>query len=564
MTITLQNTEKGQCYAVKFDRYRQQVVDKLKSSVSIRWWDKQTGAWLIPATNKCKAELDQLTYYVRHFEPVQWGTIAQSQTEEDVAFQIPEMPELDGEHGLKVQPYPYQLQGIARGLQLKRFINGDDMGLGKTLESIATINKADAFPCLVICPNVVKINWQREWHKFTDKKAMVLTDSVRDSWPFFWQTGMNQVFIVNYESLRKYFVRRITKAEKWTLKDVEFHNTIKLFKSVIIDESHKVKSTATQQTKFCKGIASGKEYIILLTGTPVVNKPKDLVAQLGIMDRMIDMGGWKGFMLRYCSGPNQASNLKELNYKLWQHCFFRREKSKVLTQLPDKVRQIVSCEITNRKEYMEAERDLIDYLKRYKEADDEKIQKSLKGEVMVRIGILKDITARGKLKEVIDFVKDFRENGKKIILFCNLHEIVDRLMIAFPSAVCVTGRQNMQEKQASVDAFQKNPKTDVIICSIKAASAGITLTAASDVAFIELPWTYADCDQAESRAHRIGQKDSVNCYYLLGRRTIDQKLYRIIEEKKHISNAVLGAEDNIQTNIVDMMANLFDTNEEEE
>ena len=438
------------------------------------------------------------------------------------------------------------------------------MGLGKSLESIATINKADAFPCLVICPNVVKINWQREWHKFTDKKAMVLTDSVRDSWPFFWQTGMNQVFIVNYESLRKYFVRRITKAEKWTLKDVEFHNTIKLFKSVIIDESHKVKSTATQQTKFCKGIASGKEYIILLTGTPVVNKPKDLVAQLGIMDRMIDMGGWKGFMLRYCSGPNQASNLKELNYRLWKHCFFRREKSKVLTQLPDKVRQIVSCEITNRKEYMDAERDLIDYLKRYKEADDEKIQKSLKGEVMVRIGILKDITARGKLKEVIDFVKDFRENGKKIILFCNLHEIVDRLMIAFPSAVCVTGRQNMQEKQASVDAFQKNPKTDVIICSIKAASAGITLTAASDVAFIELPWTYADCDQAESRAHRIGQKDSVNCYYLLGRRTIDQKLYRIIEEKKHISNAVLGAEDNIQTNIVDMMANLFDTNEEEE
>lgn len=564
MTITLQNTEKGQCYAVKFDRYHQQVVDKLKSSVSIRWWDKQTGAWLIPATNKCKAELDQLTYYVRHFEPVQWGTVAQSQTEEDVAFQIPEMPELDGDHGLKVQPYPYQLQGIARGLQLKRFINGDDMGLGKSLESIATINKADAFPCLVICPNVVKINWQREWHKFTDKKAMVLTDSVRDSWPFFWQTGMNQVFIVNYESLRKYFVRRIMKAEKWTLKDVEFHNTIKLFKSVIIDESHKVKSTATQQTKFCKGIASGKEYIILLTGTPVVNKPKDLVAQLGIMDRMIDMGGWKGFMLRYCSGPNQASNLKELNYKLWQHCFFRREKSKVLTQLPDKVRQIVSCEITNRKEYMDAERDLIDYLKRYKEADDEKIQKSLKGEVMVRIGILKDITARGKLKEVIDFVKDFRENGKKIILFCNLHEIVDRLMIAFPSAVCVTGRQNMQEKQASVDAFQKNPKTDVIICSIKAASAGITLTAASDVAFIELPWTYADCDQAESRAHRIGQKDSVNCYYLLGRRTIDQKLYRIIEEKKHISNAVLGAEDNIQTNIVDMMANLFDTNEEEE
>lgn len=438
------------------------------------------------------------------------------------------------------------------------------MGLGKTLESIATINKADAFPCLVICPNTVKINWQREWHKFTDKKAMVLTDSVRTSWPFFWQTGMNHVFIVNYESLRKYFVRRINKSEKWTLKDVEFHNTIKLFKSVIIDESHKVKSTATQQSKFCKGITAGKEWIILLTGTPVVNKPNDLICQLAIMDRMNDLGGWKYFTSRYCSGPHGASNLKELNFMLWKHCFFRREKSKVLTQLPDKVRQIVTCEITNRKEYQDAEHDLVDYLRRYKEADDEKVQKSLKGEVMVRIGILKDITARGKLREVIDFVKDFRENGKKIILFCNLHEIVDRLLQAFPSAVCVTGRQDMQQKQASIDAFQRNPKTDVIICSIKAAAAGITLTASSNVAFIELPWTYADCDQAESRAHRIGQKDSVNCYYLLGRKTIDQKLYRIIEEKKHISNAVLGAEDNIQTNIVDMMARIFDETEEEE
>lgn len=566
MLITLQNTQYGSYYAVKFDRYRQQVVDKFKESITVdgRRWDKASGAWIVPATNKGKAELDQFSYYIKHFEPVIWGDQKAVKSDEDVAYTLPDMPELEGDHGLKIEPYPYQLQGIARGLQLKRFINGDDMGLGKTLEAIATINKANAFPCLVICPNVVKINWQREWAKFTDKKAMVLTDSVRTSWPFFWQTGMNQVFIVNYESLRKYFVRRITKSEKWTLKDVEFHQTIKLFKSVIIDESHKVKSTSTQQSKFCKGIASGKEYIILLTGTPVVNKPNDLVCQLGIMDRMIDFGGWKYFMSRYCSGPNGASNLKELNFMLWKNCFFRREKAKVLTQLPDKVRQVMTCDITNRKEYQDAERDLINYLKKYKEADDEKIQKSLKGEVMVKIGILKDITARGKLKEVVEFVKDFRENGKKIILFCNLHEIVDRLLAAFPSAVCVTGRQNMEEKQASVDAFQKNPKTDIIICSIKAASAGITLTAASDVAFIELPWTYADCDQAESRAHRIGQKDSVNCYYLLGRRTIDQKLYKIIEAKKHISNAVLGAEDNIQTNIVDMMAHMFDETEESE
>jgi SWI/SNF-related matrix-associated actin-dependent regulator 1 of chromatin subfamily A len=281
------------------------------------------------------------------------------------------------------------------------------------------------------------------------------------------------------------------------------------------------------------------------------------------MDRTGDLGGWKHFITRYCSGPNEASNLKELNYQLWRHCFFRREKSKVLAQLPEKVRSIVTCEITNRKEYNDAERDLIEYLRRYKEADDDKIRKSMKGEVMVRIGILKDITARGKLRDVIEFVNDFRENGKKIILFCNLHDIVDRLLVAFPHAVCVTGRQDQEQKQAAIDGFQCNPKMDIIICSIKAASAGITLTAASDVAFIELPWTYADCDQAESRAHRIGQKDSVNCYYLLGRQTIDQKLYGIIEAKKQISNAILGATDEIETNVVDMMAKLFEKEEVE-
>lgn len=568
MQITLQNTHRGSVYAVKFDRYRKQVVDRLKTSITVsgRYYDRASNAWIIPASNEAKAQLDQFSYYVKNFESVQWGNTVPTSLDEDIVYQIPDMPTLEGDHGLKIEPYPYQKEGIARGLALKRFINGDDMGLGKTLESIATVNKAGAFPCLVICPNVVKINWQREWHKFTDKKAMILSDSVRDSWPFFWTTGMNQVFIVNYESLKKYFVRKILKAENWTLKDVVFHNTISLFKSVIIDESHKVKASSTQQSKFCKGIASGKEYIILLTGTPVVNKPKDLVAQLGIMERLTDMGGWKHFVSRYCSGPNEASNLKELNYMLWQKCFFRREKQKVLTQLPDKVRQVMTCEITNRKEYMDAERDLIMYLKKYKEADDAKIQKSLKGEVMVRIGILRDIAARGKLKEVVEFVQDFRESGQKLIIFCNLHDIVDRLLVAFPHAVCITGRQNMTEKQQAIDSFQKNPKADIVICSIKAAGTGVDglQKVCSDLLFIELPWTAADCDQAESRAHRIGVKENVTARYLLGRRTIDQKMYRIIEEKRKISAAVLGSEEEIETSIVDMMANLFNQADDDE
>lgn len=547
---------KGNVYEISF-RYRPVIVEKIKS-IDGRRYHADRKIWTVPTSKRI--ELEKIAYQIRQFEPIEWGANKREQ-EEDIAYTLPELPALNCSHNLKVTPYPYQLNGIARGLQLKRFMNCDEPGLGKTLQSIATVNLAGAFPCLVICPSSLKINWEREWHKFTDKKAMVLTDKVRDTWTFFWQTGMYQVFIVNYESLKKYFVQRIKKSNGWSLRDVEFRNSIQLFKSVIIDESHRCKSASTQQSKFCKGICAGKEWIIELTGTPVVNKPKDLIPQLSILGRMPDFGEYKNFVERYCAGPREASNLKELNYKLWTACMFRREKSLVLKDLPDKIRQVMTCEITNRKEYLDAEHDLIMYLQKYKDADDEKIAKALRGEVMVRIGILRNISARGKVREVIEFVNDFRENGQKIILFCSLHEVVDELKEKFPTAVSVTGRDSSDEKQQAVDAFQNDPGTDIIICSIKAAGVGLTLTASSNVAFVEFPWTYADCCQCEDRAHRIGQKNSVTCYYFLGRETIDEKVYKIIQNKKSIANAVTGATEVIEENVVDMVANIFSQNE---
>ena len=550
---------KGDNFELSF-KYKTSIIDRVRQ-IPGRRFDGAKKVWIVPT--RSRVELERMIYQIQQFENINWvnGT---EKKEEDIAYDIPELPDLTVPHNLKIQPYPYQLKGIARGLELKRFMNCDEPGLGKTLQSIATINLADAFPCLVICPSSLKINWLREWEKFTDKKAMILTDKVRDTWTFFFQTGMHQVFIVNYESLKKYFVQRIKKAEGWTLRDVEFRNSINLFKSVIIDESHRCKSASTQQDKFCKGICTGKEWVIELTGTPVVNRPKDLIPQLAILNRMEDFGGYKPFVNRYCSGQREASNLKELNFNLWQYCMFRREKSLVLTDLPDKIRQVNTCEITNRKEYMDAERDLIMYLQKYKDADDDKIEKALRGEVMVKIGLLRNISARGKVRDVIEFVKDFRENGKKIILFCSLHEVVDQLKRYFPTAVSVTGRESPDEKQRAVDAFQNNPKADIIICSIKAAGVGLTLTASSNVAFVEFPWTYADCCQCEDRAHRIGQKDSVTCYYFLGRRTIDEKVYRIIQEKKNIANAVTGSTEDIEENIVDMVARIFDTEYDDE
>lgn len=450
-------------------------------------------------------------------------------------------------HHLKITPYPYQEEGIRKGLEWKRLFIGDEPGLGKTLQSIGIIDTAGAYPALVICPSSLKINWQREVEKFTDKKALVLDNYNRTTWPYLLQMKMFHVAIVNYESLRKYFVWDIKGGKSFRLKDVVFCPQITAFKSVIIDESHRAKDPSAQQTKFVKGICTGKEYIILLSGTPVVNHPGDLVAQLSIMDRLKEFGGKNAFLLNYASGEKEASNLEELSKELYSRCLIRREKAKVLTQLPDKTRVDLYMDISNREEYDTAAQNLAQYLREYQQCTEHEIRRKMRIEALVRFMALRSIASKGKVAQAIDFVKVFLDGGNKLILFCSLHEIVDEFKKAFPKAVTVTGRDSAVMKQASVDAFQQREDVQLIICSIKAAGVGLTLTASSNVAFVELPWTYADCCQCEDRAHRIGQKDNVTCYYLLGRNTIDHKLYNIIQDKKTIANSIMASDDDIPT-----------------
>ncbi len=461
-------------------------------------------------------------------------------------------------HHLKIEPYDYQKEGIAFGLRTRRFLIGDEPGLGKTLQSIGVVDTANAYPCLVICPSSLKINWQREFEKFTDRKALVLDNSVATTWPYLLRMGMQQVAIVNYESLRKFFVwdiRSMRKGQAFRLKDVVFCPDIQLFKSVIIDESHRVKDPAAQQTIFTRGIVEGKNWRILLSGTPVVNRPADLIAQLSIMGRLAEFGGRTKFLADYGGGEitkerrgkdddDGLRNLDRLSDELYARCMIRREKAKVLTQLPDKTRVDLYVDISNREEYKLAAEDLAEYLRMYTECDDIAIRRKMRMEALVKFMTLRSLASKGKVRQAVDFVKTFLANGKPLILFCSLHEIVDELKRAFPGAVSVTGRDSMMMKQAAVDAFQSG-RAQLIICSIKAAGVGLTLTASSNVAFVEFPWTYADCCQCEDRAHRIGQKDNVTCYYLIGRHTIDRTLYNIIHQKKSVANQIMGANDDI-------------------
>lgn len=469
-------------------------------------------------------------------------------------------------HNLRIQPYPYQQEGIRFGLDRQRIFIGDEPGLGKTLQSIGIVDTANAYPCLVICPSSLKINWQREFEKFTDKKALVLDNSTRTTWPYLLKMKMHHAAIVNYESLRKFFVWDIKGGKSFRLKDVVFCPHINMFKSIIIDESHRVKDPSAQQTIFTKGIATGKQWCILLSGTPVVNRPEDLVAQLSIMGRLNEFGGRQEFVNRYCGGAEQGEpdNLQELSNRLYSTCMIRREKAKVLTELPDKTRCDLYVDISNREEYDLAQADLAEYLRQYTQASDPEIRRKMRMEALVKFMTLRSIAAKGKVTQAIDFAKNFLASGKPLILFCAYHEIVDQLQQAFPRAVRVTGRDSATAKQAAVDAFQSG-HAQLIICSIKAAGVGLTLTASSNVAFVEFPWTYADCCQCEDRAHRIGQKDNVTCYYLIGKGTIDHTLYNIIHHKKSIANQIMASNDDIPTDKMyfdELVNNLFTHNYE--
>lgn len=450
---------------------------------------------------------------------------------------------------LKLQPYDYQRKGIQYMVDHKRCFNGDDMGLGKTFQSIAAVSIARAYPCLVVAPATMKVTWQREFQRFIGKQAMILSNENKDSWHRHMETGTCNIFITNYESVKKYFVSRVRG--RTTVKNIVLDKRAAMFKSVIIDESHRCCNDTALWSIYLEAICVNKEYVWLLTGTPRITSNIDLIQQLQIMRRLDDFGGAARFKERYCQGPDKSSNLYELHYRLWEICYFRRDKAIALKDLPEKTRQYLTVDIDNRKEYEFAENDLIRYLVEYESASDATLKSAAKATAMVQINHLRQISARGKMKEAKQFIHDVIDGGDKLIVFAFHKSVMSEIMATFPGSVSVTGSDSQEKKQAAIDKFQNDPDCKLIALNYKSGGVGITLTAASRILFIEFPWTASDCEQAECRAHRNGQKNAVNCYYLLARNTIDERILEIIQKEREDSSVVTGAINNIEESIVD-------------
>jgi SWI/SNF-related matrix-associated actin-dependent regulator 1 of chromatin subfamily A len=243
----------------------------------------------------------------------------------------------------------------------------------------------------------------------------------------------------------------------------------------------------------------------------------------------------------------------------------RRLKKDVLKDLPAKIRSVVPLELENRDEYERAVEDFLGWLERHETElarkkleteqfveDPDKLEQVAKrvgkaaadraagAEALVSIGKLKQLAARGKIKTAVSWIRDVVEQDEKIIVFAVHHWVVDRLMEEFGAqAVRLTGKESQEQRQEAVDRFQNDDSVRVFVGNVAAAGVGITLTAASHVCFMELPWTPGAVCQAEDRAHRIGQEQTVNVYYLVAEGTIEEDIAEMLDRKADVLGQVL-------------------------
>ncbi|MDX6730843.1 MAG: SWI/SNF-related matrix-associated actin-dependent regulator of chromatin subfamily A-like protein 1, partial [Baekduia sp.] len=330
-------------------------------------------------------------------------------------------------------------------------------------------------------------------------------------------------------------------------------------RALVLDESHFCKNPTARRTQAVTAIATAlpkDAIVLLLSGTPVLNRPEELAAQLRILGRLDEIGGARRFARVYARGQE----LNVLNRRLRRTCFVRRRKADVLRHLPAKQRVIVPVAIANGGEYRAAQSDVAQWVRAQAEADEtfrreiedldddaraaairergrDAEQRARRAQALVRITQLALIAARGKLDGAKEWIANFVETGEKLVVFTRHREIGDALLEAFPGAACATGRLDADGRAAEVERFQSTDDCRLIICSLDAAGVGLTMTAASNVAFVELGWTPAAHDQAEDRVHRIGQEEAVTAWYLLAADTIDERIAAVIDRKRELVRA---------------------------
>jgi SWI/SNF-related matrix-associated actin-dependent regulator of chromatin subfamily A-like protein 1 len=423
-------------------------------------------------------------------------------------------------------PLDHQKEAIQKLVENKKFILADDMGLGKTTSTIIAALETGAKKILIICPATLKINWKREIENYSDRSIFISEGK---------QFSTEDDFvIVNYDIIKNFHDPK-KKDESLIL--------MSKFDLIIIDEAHYIKNAQAQRTKLINDITKSVDRLWLLTGTPMTSRPIDYFNLLSLIDSPVAKN-WMAYVIRYCAGfqfkvgsrkiwnVQGASNLEELRDRT-SGLTLRRLKENVL-DLPDKIITPVYLRLKS-KMYEEV---MGEYYNWYEKNPEE--SKSLTVQ-FTKLTKVRQIIADEKISQTIEIAENIIEQGKKVIIFCNFTDSLNKITEHFgKAAVKLDGSMSKVERQFSVDQFQENEKVKVFVGNIKAAGVGITLTAGEAAIFNDLSFLPSDHAQAEDRAYRYGQKNNVLVYYPIFENTIEGIIYDILNNKKQVIATVMG------------------------
>jgi len=412
----------------------------------------------------------------------------------------------------------------------------DDMGLGKTVQTLAYVaSEKQSMPVLVIAPLVTLTNWQREIERFMKKKSrngrimengnptstMIRTGKKED-------LGNFDFYIINYELLHK------------RLGDLLNLN----IRTLVCDEVQHLRSKTTQKYTAIKKLAALKSinYRVGLSGTPIYNHGSEIWSIVDILKPGL-LGNFKEFCEYFCYLDERGKAIvlenkrTSLHEELKKHVMIRRKKSDVLKDLKDKVRykEIIAADETYYK-------NQLDQIWHKHEEEIKNAETEFYKSASYQRAIQSERQAAGiaKLPHVIDFVKNIMEIEESVVVFCHhksIHKLLHESLHEF-SPVSIIGGQTDKARQDSIDRFQ-NGDTKLMIAGLRAGNLGINLTKAKYVIFAELDWSPAYHYQAEDRLHRIGQKNTVFAYYLIGSGTLDDHVADILVDKSYEIDAIM-------------------------
>lgn len=439
-----------------------------------------------------------------------------------------------------MQLFDHQKTGIVFLKEKKKAILGDDMGLGKTRQAVIAAGETSGKNILVVCPASLKINWEREIHMVYPEDEVYIFGNDEGKEKAAWK-------IINYDILEKYW-DSLTQ-EEWG--------------TIILDESHYIKGNS-KRAKYSIDLCRKAEQAYLLSGTMVQNRPIEMWNQLVAINHHLTRAKdpeklywpWVNFGQKYCAGfkaqyrNNQkpfwdftgASNLGELRRQLDGY-YLRRKKEDIL-DMPPKIRSIIPVSITKewRAKYDTAFDDYIQWIQDHPEILEEKDMDNIfMVQHLVELGKVREVASNAIVTSVAEQINEMIDAGEKVIVFTSFESVLGAYKKAVKRCrkVELTGSTTQRKRQEVVDQFQNDPDTKVFFGNIKAAGVGITLTAASKVIFPDPDWNPAMHDQAEDRAHRIGQNGTVNVYYFTAEDTVHEDIViEMHKEKRAITDAI--------------------------